>query len=162
MAEKPLQTARRRLRKRDRVYTRNDDAGDVAHMDRGVSGSPFTLWNRDPLNLRVGTRMHAAPKKSGQNATRNRPQKAAKRNRVRTCNVDAGDVSRVSGGPREPIYLLKPRPFEPTHRGVYARHAQKMAEMSQETACRRLRKGIACIRATSTAETSLAHHLRIS
>ena len=43
VAEKPLQTARRRLRKRDRVYTRNDDAGDVAHMDRGVSGSPFTF-----------------------------------------------------------------------------------------------------------------------
>ena len=43
VAEKPLQTARRRLRKRDRVYTRNDDAGDVAHMDRGVSGNPFTF-----------------------------------------------------------------------------------------------------------------------
>ena len=157
--------------------------------------------------------------KSGQNATRNRPQKAAKRNRVRTCNVDAGDVSRVSGGPREPIYLLKPRPFEPTHRIVYARHAQKSgcnatrnrpqkaakkgsriyaqrrrrrrrphgsgglrkpiylveprpfeptrrnvyarraqkaARMPLGTARRRLRKGIAFIRATSTPETSHA------
>ena len=94
VAEKPLQTARRRLRKRDRVYTRNDDAGDVAHMDRGVSGNPFTLWNRDRLSLRVGTRMHAAPKKA--------------------------------------------------------------ARMPLGTARRRLRKGIAFIRATSTPETSHA------
>ena len=160
VAEMPRETARRRLRKRDRVYTRNDDAGDVAHMDRGLRKPIYLVKPRpfEPARRNVYARR---AQKSGQNATRNRPQKAAKRNRVHTRNVDAGDVSRVSGGPREPIYLLKPRPFEPTHRGVYARHAQKMAEMSQETACRRLRKGVAYIRATSTAETSLTHHLRI-